>query len=232
VKVALLTPTTTGPHPAYLAAMEATVPVLDAAGIEHGLCVNPGNPYISFSRAFLLRKGLDWGADAYVFIDHDLSWRPEDLLALIKADGEVVGGTYRYKADEVAYMGAFHTHDDGRPETRDDGAIRAHSLPAGFLKLTAGAVDRFMRMYPELVFGVRYKPTVDLFNHGVLPDETGGTWYGEDMAFCKRWREKCGELWLLPDIDLNHHTGDVAYEGNLHRWLLRQPGGSEFKEAA
>lgn len=232
MKVALLTPTTTGPHQAYIAAMEASVPVLDAAGIEHGLSVNPGNPYISFSRAFLLRKGLDWGAEAFVFIDHDLSWRPGDLLKLLQTPGEVVAGTYRYKADDVAYMGAFFTDDADRPETRDDGCIKAHSVPAGFLKLTADAVDRFMRMYPELVFGVRYKPAVDLFNHGVLPDETGGTWYGEDMAFCKRWREKCGDIWLIPDLSISHHQGEMAYPGNLHEYLLRQPGGSEYKEAA
>lgn len=230
MKVALLTPTTTGPHKAYIAAMEASVPVLDAAGIEHGLSINPGNPYISYSRAFLLRKALTWGAEAAVFIDHDMSWRPEDLLRLIQTPGDVVAGTYRYKMAAEQYMGALFTDDEtGVAETRADGCIRAHSVPAGFLKVTRDAVDRFMRAYPELTFGPRYEPSCDLFNHGVMDD---GIWYGEDMAFSRRWREKCGDIWVVPDLDLTHHGFTEAFPGNLHVFLQKQPGGALHREDA
>ena len=61
-----------------------------------------GSPYISAARATMLRKALDAKADVIVFIDHDLSWRPGDLLKLIETTGDVVGGTYRFKQDEVS----------------------------------------------------------------------------------------------------------------------------------
>lgn len=228
MKVALLTPTLTKPHPAFVEAIGASVPALDAAGFEHGFSLNVGCPYISYSRAELLRKAMDWGAETVVFLDHDVSWRPEDLVRLIETPDPVVAGTYRYKKDDVQYMGAIETEDDDRPMARADGCIKAHSVPAGFMKMTLAAVDRFMRAYPELVFGTAYKASVDLFNHGVID----GVWYGEDMAFCKRWREKCGDIWLIPDLSISHHQGELAYPGNLHEYLLRQPGGSEYKEAA
>ena len=92
-----------------------------------------------------------------------------------------------------------------------------------FLKVTSFAVHKFMGDYPELVFGPRYNPSIDLFNHGAWK----GLWYGEDYAFSKRWTEKCGDIWLIPDLDISHHSSDREFPGNLHEFLLRQPGGSK-----
>ena len=39
---------------------------------------------VSGARAAMLRKALDAKADVIVFIDHDVSWAPEDLVKLIK----------------------------------------------------------------------------------------------------------------------------------------------------
>ena len=40
-------------------------------------------------RAKMLRMALDAKADVVVFIDHDIAWRPADLLKLIETDGDV-----------------------------------------------------------------------------------------------------------------------------------------------
>ena len=153
MKVVLCIPTVRRPYQQCLDSVAASVPVLDDAGIDHGMVNEVGNPYISAARATMLRKALDAKADVIVFIDHDLSWRPADLLKLIQTDGDVVGGTYRFKADEVSYMGTIHSHPDGTPVVRADGAIQARLLPAGFLKVTTKAVDKFMTAYPELCYG-------------------------------------------------------------------------------
>ena len=63
---------------------------------------------------------------------------------------------------------------------------------------------------------------MDLFNHGALD----GVWMGEDYAFSRRWEDMGEELWIVPDLDLTHH-GDKPYLGNLHRFMMRQPGGCE-----
>lgn len=227
-RVVFCTPALVRPTDAYLDAMEASVPALETAGYEHSFVTEIGCPYISHARATMLRKALDAKADIIVFIDYDLSWRPQDLVALIETEGDVVAGTYRYKKDEEEYMGGWQVDGSGRPRLRPDGCFMADRVPAGFLKITKEAVDRFMAAYPELTYGVRYNPSVDLFNHGAID----GVWYGEDMAFSKRWRDRCGEIALIPDLCLNHHAGEKVYPGNLHKFMMRQPGGSEFKEAA
>lgn len=229
-KVVFCMPFLDRPHPAAIASLEAAVPLVEAAGWAHGFITEVGNPYISAARAVLVRKAMSAGATVVVFLDYDVSYPPEALLALLEAEGDVVAGTYRTKRDDDVeeYMGACVTNEAGIPLTRDpDGAILAERLPAGFLKITRAAVERFMRRHPELVYGSPLEPHVDLFNHGAHQ----GMWWGEDYAFSRRWREAGGQCWIVPDLDLVHHRGDRAYPGNFHRFLLRQPGGRDHVEA-
>lgn len=222
MKVIFCTPTRAKPTQQFLDSLAASVPLLEAAGWEHGAVYEIGCPYISHARSVMLRKALDDKADAVVFIDDDLSWQPDALLRLLEVKDEVVCGTYRFKRDPEEYMGAVITQNDGTPVVRDDGCIEAHSIPAGFLKVTRDGVNRFMREWPELCYGEACAPFVDLFNHGAH----GGVWYGEDYAFARRWREKCGKIWLVPDLQIDHHAGDTPYPGQFHEFLQRQPGGS------
>lgn len=190
-----------------------------------------GCPYISRARAMMLRKAQDARADVIVFIDHDLSWDPADLLKLIETPGEVVAGTYRFKQEKEEYMGSLIPDIHQLPQVRSDGCILAHSVPAGFLKITREAVNKFMFHYPELQYIEEGTLTVDLFNHGVHK----GVWYGEDYAFARNWNDKCGQIWIVPDLNINHHqivteNGTLTvkeYKGNFHEYLLHQPGGSK-----
>ena len=176
----------------------------------------------------MLRKAMDAKADVVVFLDHDVSWDPPDLLKLIQTEGDVVAGTYRFKSEPVEYMGGLIVAGGDRPIVRGDGALLADRVPAGFLKITAGCVDRFMRGFPNLCYGPHYCLSVDLFNHGAHE----GVWWGEDYAFSRNWRSLGGEIWLVPDLNLTHHGADAAFPGNFHQFLMRQPGGCLAEEAA
>lgn len=227
-RVAFCCPTIDRPYDAFLEAIKDECPLLDAAGFDHKIVFEVGCAYISHARATILRKALDWQPDVIVFLDHDLSWEPGSLLRLIQTDGEVVAGVYRFKQERVEYMGTLIPGPDRRPIIRDDGCIKAQWVPAGFLKITDGVVHAMMGAYPELVYGVRYRPCFDLFNHGAHQ----GTWYGEDYAFSRRWGEMGGDIWVLPDLNLTHHAADgSAYPGNLHLSLL-VPDDEQEKEAA
>ena len=223
-KVVFCTPSLTGPTAPYVAAREASVPLIVAAGWDEGYAQQLGCPYISAARANMLRAALDAKADVIVFIDYDVSWDAQDLLTLIETEGDVVAGTYRSKIDDEQYMGTIETNADHTPQVRaSDGAIRAKLIPAGFLKVTKEAVDSFMVAYPELCYGPQYHLSVDLFNHGVHDR----IWWGEDYSFARRWRDKCGDIWIVPNLNIDHHTKDAVFKGNYHRFLMRCPGGSD-----
>jgi hypothetical protein len=228
-KVVICCPTYTRPHQATLDAIEAAIPAMDAAGIDHNLVWEVGSPYISGARATMLRKALDVKADVIVFLDHDVSFRPQDLVSLIQTPGDVVAGLYRYKkpAEPEEYMGDIAYDLAGRPIGENAGpaetlVLKALRIPAGFMKITKEAVGRFMKAYPELCYGPGYAASVDLFNHGAHE----GVWWGEDMAFSRNWIDCGGEIWVIPDLDLTHHNADEAFPGNFHQFLMRKPGGA------
>lgn len=222
MKVVLCVPTIKRPYDQLLESIEKAVPALDAAGIEHQMVSEIGNPYISQARNVMLRKALDAEADQIVFLDHDVSFPPDALVKLVQTEGDVVAGTYRFKRDEEEYMGHLFTSPEGFPVVRQsDGAIHAEWVPAGFLRVSTAAVNKFMKAYPHLCYGLAYKPHVDLFNHGAHK----GLWYGEDYAFSRNWNDCGGQIWLVPDLDITHHSADKAYPGNFHMYLRQQPGG-------
>ena len=228
-KVVFCTPSLNGPTIPYVESMEASIPLLVEAGWDEGYTQELGNPYISAARMGMTRKALDSKADVIVYLDYDLSWSPGDLLKLIETEGDVVCGTYRFKKDEEEYMGRWITEDDGTPIVREDGCVKTYLAPAGFLKVTKRALTMFMKKYPELVCGDPLSPQVDLFNHGARD----GIWWGEDFGFCDRWIKAGGEIWTVPDLNINHHSSDFytrkstkEFKGNLHKWLMRLEGGS------
>ena len=221
MKVVFCVPSLNGPTAPFIAAMEKSIPLVTGAGWDEALVQEIGNPYISAARATMLRKALDAKADVVVFLDYDLSWAPEDLLKLIETPGDVVAGLYRFKKDDEEYMGSPCCDANEIAITRDDGCIKGFRIPAGFMKITREGVGRFMRAYPELAYGDPTAPAVDLFNHGAHE----GVWYGEDYAFSRRWTDCGGEIWIIPDLDLTHHSATEAYPGNYHNFLRRQPGG-------
>ncbi len=77
-----------------------------------------------------------------------------------------------------------------------------------------------MEGFPELIINADGAgETPDLFNHGAHL----GRWYGEDYAFCRRWLELGEDVWLLPDVDVDHNgRGDDVrvWKGNFHKHLL------------
>lgn len=215
-KVVLCTPTLTRPHTAYFDAVKAEAPLLDAAGWDHGITWMIGCAYISAARAIMLRKALSAGADVVVFIDHDMSWKPGSLVRLLETKGDVVAGTYRFKNDDGEFMGRPWPGEKGGVVCREeDNAVKMVCVPAGFLKVTRNAVNRFMRKYPELNYGEECNPSTDLFQHGAHE----GVWFGEDYAFSRRWNA-IGDIWCVPDLEITHHDKDKAYSGTYHEYLL------------
>lgn len=220
-KVTICVPSMTKPYQVCLDSIKASAPLLDEAGWEHSMVSEIGCPYISHARSQMLRKALNAGSDVIVFIDHDLSWKPKDLLTLIETEGDVVAGTYRYKREPEEYMGKC-LDIGGRPILRPDGAISMFCVPAGFLKITKESMNAFIQGYPELCYGDRFAPGIDLFNHGAH----NHVWYGEDYAFCRRWLALKQPIWCVPDLDISHHRDGLEFKGNFHEFLLKQPGGS------
>jgi hypothetical protein len=210
------------PYPQTVAAFEAETPFLKAAGWAAEVIYQKGLPYISAARALLLHTALRKDATVVVFIDQDISWEPGDAVKLIETEGGMVAGTYRYKHEEEHYMGGLHEVEEGVAAVREDGCIEALVVPAGFLKVTREAVNAMMLAHPELCCGEASNPHFDMFSHGIIDRE----WRGEDTAACMRWWKMGEKVWVRPDLNVNHHSANRDYPGNLARYLEKIAGYS------
>lgn len=198
--------------------------------IESDMLVVADCPYLPTARNTLVAMFLrDTEATDLFFVDSDVGFDALAFLRLLDRPEEIVAGVYPLKRDSGGWPVVMQTRD-GVPIGRD-GLIEADFLPTGFMRIKRSVFERMMEAYPHL----RYQDSVvemmgdgtlreawDFFHMGIDPDRQ--RWTTEDFAFCQRWRDMGGRLWIDPDIDFQH-VGRKAYTGNLHEFLMRQPGG-------
>jgi hypothetical protein len=202
--------------PSFNLALLNAVNLLRTEGYTVDGEVITGCPYIQEARNLIVKAFRDSDFDVMLFLDDDMSWKPGDVKRLIETPGEVVGGAYRIKKDHVSYAVSIKTGKHGIPLTRPDGCILAKGVPTGFLKIERIVFSKIEKEFPYLSYGDRF----DFFPQGVEDH----VWIGEDYAFCNLWKKIGGEIWVLPDIDITHHKGDIGYSGNYHEYLKSLPG--------
>lgn len=187
-----------------------------------------GDSYVWRARNLLAERFLISDATHLIFIDSDHAWSLEAIMRLIKADADVVGGAYPTKNNWEHYSVVVYTDEKGIPETRDDGLIRAQKVPTGFMKIKREVFERLKKAYPENWYwegggdGGSPRKMYDYFGHMTLNHIK----MGEDISFCKRWEMIGGEIYVEPRCDIDH-IGTKTWKGNYHKFLTKQPGGSE-----
>lgn len=223
MKIVLAIPAYNDLHPHCVTSLLGLQEVLIKAGIDYDIQFIGGLCYVSQARALLVNVFLNGNGTDLFFIDSDIAFSPEAAIKLIMCSEDIVGGTYLKKSgnnDDYAVL--IKTTPEGYPVVGRNGLIEAEGLPTGFLKIKRHVFEKMQEAYPELKFKHKEQEVYDFFNTGVENER----WYGDDFAFCKRWKKIGGQMWLMPDLDLKH-IGQKVYEGNYHRFLLSQPKHGE-----
>lgn len=213
----------------------ATYRILNDAKIPYEEFFVEHCPYLPVARATLAAMFMaDSEATDLFFIDSDVGFEASGVIEILKRPEAIVAGVYPLKRDAGGYPVEVKTID-GIPIGRD-GLIEANFLPGGFMRIKRIVFEEMAKAYPEL----RYDESVvevkdsgiteayDFFGMGVY----GRKFRTEDYAFCQRWRDMGGQVWVYPNINFDH-VGTKTYKGNYHEFLLRQPGGAkDFRRLA
>lgn len=202
--------------------------MLDLKGIPHDL-YTISDCIITVARNTLVAMFLgNAEATDLFFIDSDVGFDPTAAVKILKRPESIVAGIYPLKRDHGGFPVQIKT-EGGIPLGRD-GLVEAISVPAGFMRIKRVAFDLLAEAYPELKYeenvlevdkGAAEK-AFDFFGMGVF----GRRFRTEDRAFCQRWRDIAGTLWVYPNIDFQH-VGIKAYKANYHEYLLGISGGME-----
>lgn len=199
--------------PSYFATLQfdttlsilSSIQSLKAAGIEVSFKCVEGNCYVDLARNELVGAFLASDATDLVFVDADVGYEDDTLLKIVRANRPVVAAIYPKKTDDESYpvdfLPGFHPMDS-------DGMIEVGMAPTGLLRINRVVFDAL-------------KPKVKSFR-GRKGEQLGAyfetdireAYYGEDIEFCRIWREIGGKIWVFPNETLSH-TGPRAWMGNL-----------------
>lgn len=215
-KVLLATPTYTSPSFTYTFAIARSREALAAAGIRSAYLLLQGNPHVDDARNSIVHDFLGSDCTDLVFLDADVDWEPQALVALCRRDVDVVGGVYPYRRAGSDNMPVRLM--DGRTEPID-GLLEVEGLPTGFLKIKRRVLEQLAAAAPR--YFDKLDETALLFARPMPgPDKTR---WGGDIDFCNRWRALGGRCFADVELRLGHAT-TVILRDSLGAALRRMSG--------
>ena len=177
------------------------------------------------------RNELTWAflqsdATHLLFIDADIGFEPQAPFRLFEFNREVSAAAYPLKhidwqkvrraveaqRPNVASSSldfAVRRMEDTRILVRGDGFAQVRHAATGFLMLKRSAVERVCAAHPELKYKAIERTTdigrTDLDRVSIFEcmiDPSTGEYLSEDYAFCRRWLDLGGEIWLDTQSEL------------------------------
>ena len=163
----------------------------------------PHDAFIGRARNLMVKRFLECGASDLVFIDADIGFCVDDFIKLMKADGDIVCGVYRYKKDDLAWP-----HMEYQPIEKKGDLVRIHHAGCGFMRVKRNVFERIKKANPDNVYRDDvHGDTYDFFPAGRIDNK----FYGEDVIFCKAAEQNGFKIWGLQGLNLKH-TGSKTWQ--------------------
>lgn len=176
-----------------------------------------------------------------LFIDSDIHFDPNDVLAMLALDKDIIGGPYPKKSinwnNVAAAMKAKPDVNPGEldkvtgdyvfnpvPGTKQfkvTEPLEVMEIGTGFMMIKREVFHKFKEEYPHL----RYKPDhagqanfdgsryIHAYFDTVI-DPDSHRYLSEDYMFCQYWRAVGGSVWLCPWMK-TQHVGTYAFTGDM-----------------
>lgn len=197
-----------------------------------------GDALITRARADMMTAFLDTpGATHLLYVDADISFEPPQVMRLLDFDADVTAAVYPAKAIdweqvrravnerrrnvEASALNYVVGFEPNKPIESRNGFAKVRHVGNGFLMIRRPALEKMCAAHPELKYGavhLRNDSNAKSDNRYALfdtmIDKDTGEYLSEDYAFCRRWRDLGGEIWIDMQSKLTH-VGSMAYPGDL-----------------
>jgi hypothetical protein len=219
-----------GPTSEYLQSMWGLANLISTQGLPASPPYLPRNQSdVALLRNKMTDEFLRSDCTDILQVDNDVGFEPMDVLAMMHFEKEVIGANCPRKQidwnlireavilqpdispEKLALMGAtwMATISPDCEELKLGEPTPYNSLPAGFSLINRSAFERMTPFRPRFFVDEQRKIT-DFWSAGPHEDR----WETEDYAFCRRFREVGGKVWLCPWIALRHE-GMFTYQGDM-----------------
>ena len=186
---------------------------------------------ITKARNILARQFLESDYTHLLFIDADMTFRPEDLMRLVDADKDVIAAICPRKEINWAAVAAFaRAHPDATPDALAQagasyGTYELLSDDPVFLDqpVEVGAIGTGIMLIKRAAFErVRAAPGHHVVSEGADAGEdiffdteyVGGRYVSEDISFCRHFRAAGGRIFGAPWFRVGH-IGNHEFVGDL-----------------
>lgn len=197
----------------------------------------------------LITRGRNYLVDEFLrneefthllFIDSDIGFDPNDVIALLALDKEVIGGPYPKKSINWKNVHAAAQRPGVEPGVLETVTgeyvfnpvpgttqfnvtepLEVMEIGTGFMLIKREVFTKFKAEYPHL----RYRP-----DHGgqanfdgsryihayfdTVIDPDSHRYLSEDYMFCQYWRAVGGQVWLCPWMKTTH-VGTYGFSGDM-----------------
>ena len=185
----------------------------------------PGCADLSLARAKIFGNFLRSHHSRLFCIDSDMGFHYDDVVRVLLANKDFVGAAGPKKTKKLEFA-ANNCDDEGNvlplnsdPET---GLVECTEVGAAFVCISKQCAQIMANAYPDLTFDGDNGVTEYAVYDPMLVGTTKKRRLSEDFAFCNRWRKTGGQIWLLPDVILQH-AGRAVWEGALIQALQGTP---------
>lgn len=153
-----------------------------------------------------------------LFIDADIGFEPQEIVKLVLADKDVVGGLYPKKALPIQYVVNKVENGD-----KDGNVVEVANLGTGFMLIRREVIESMIANHPELHYQdqIGLDPKFAPFKYALfdtLIDPVTKEYLSEDYTFCKRWRDMGGKIFADLSIQLDH-VGYYKFSGDATKLL-------------
>lgn len=180
-------------------------------------------------RNLLVAKFLAGSADDLVMVDTDNYCSGVALLDLAMRPVDVVGIPCRSRAEALTWPIAWLQDraqlvaiDPVTGKPAEDGLIEVNRVGSGIIKLSRACLESMISANPDHWYYDGAAPggkVWALFEYAIHDH----VFFGEDSAFCRKWRAMGGQVWIEQKV-YAFHAGKKIYAACLGDWLRGDRG--------
>jgi len=188
--------------------------IAQRVGLNWSLDTMVNESLVTRARNNLMAKMMtNQAATHFMFIDADIRFRAEDILAMLVTEKDVIGGLYPKKSLPISYV------INVEPGTKiENGIFPVDTMGTGFMMFKRHVYEKLCEAHPECKYvddvglGKQFEPNMySIFDTDI--DEKGH-YLSEDWLFCRRWAKLGGQIYAHAGVLLNH-SGFYEFAGDL-----------------
>lgn len=208
----------------YVRSFHNSACVLIECGAKVDWAEFPGCADLALARAKIFGNFLRSDHTHLFMIDSDQGWHYDDVVRVLLTGKDFVGAAGPKKTHPLQFA-ANNCSDEGDllplKSEPDTGLVQVTEVGLAFMAISKSCAQKMADAYPELAFDDPPNKEYALFDSFIVGDKTKRR-LSEDFAFCHRWRRIGGQIYLLPDVRLQH-VGTSVWEGALIQNLMGSP---------